>query len=802
VEATPRRSAGLVAFVLLWTSVTVVAAVLERAVVSQIFPRGSWGLMTGLAQTLVLGAGVRWRWWWAPATVGGALLPQILLPLIGHGLPIAVLQALARVGFALPQWLLLRRYGWRSLAWLAVAAASGPVLVRIFRAMSGAGTAAGQFPSLLSVATASAVVAFIEAMVLAWMLRAELLAPATTESPAPATGSVVDSRAQVASVFVLNIALLGLATVVVFPEWFVQSYDRARPATRSILLGALVPWMVACLLLPWRRGRHLGLALAASASILVLLPLVPFMAFWTLLSGHMLGNKDQWASYFAAMGATIVLVIIAIQALRGAFRVAAQDRSILAWPAAVTGVVFYALLFGGVVSESQARAARRASEGVQREERARRQVQTIARCASAYAVHHPDRGFPGSLKDLSAAGSGCLDAAVASGEADGFRYHYFAGVPVETGHVRIYTACAEPVRYGETGWSTTVVDESGTIPTGFATGPDINPGITCRGAWSDYTQAIKHCATRYAATHPDRGYPATLREIGPAGDGCLKDAYQDARFGEHSLASSQGTRYTYVAGLRDDAGRIAAYEIRSHTPGSDGAAHRLVDHVGDRRLVLAPRLALPQDRLESVVFGSGKAPLDASIQERQCEDGDAESCFVVAQRLRASTRDGQPPPERQRALYDRSCAGGFGEACRALARLLMKHRPADSAGGQDAWRRGCIAADGESCLELARLLSKPLSNPRALTPETRPLLERACANRAGAACLWLARDAGDGAASEQVDRYLTHGCDAGDPGACIALGERLAPLDRDRARRLLITGCSASDDKERCVRYW
>ena len=86
---------------------------------------------------------------------------------------------------------------------------------------------------------------------------------------------------------------------------------------------------------------------------------------------------------------------------------------------------------------------------------------------------------------------------------------------------------------------------------------------TCRDAWPSYDQAIKFCAHRYAATHPASGYPASLREIGPDGDGCLKGTYHHATFREHSLVDGDN-RYTYVAGPADHTGRIASYEIHRH----------------------------------------------------------------------------------------------------------------------------------------------------------------------------------------------------------------------------------------------
>jgi hypothetical protein len=228
-----------------------------------------------------------------------------------------------------------------------------------------------------------------------------------------------------------------------------------------------------------------------------------------------------------------------------------------------------------------------------------------------------------------------------------------------------------------------------------------------------------------------------------------------------------------------------------------------MNETGERRVVFAKRIATPRDPLESTVYVPFEQRPDLSTLERQCDTDDPESCFILAGRLKNSFKPDSEPRARMHALYDQACAGGFGQACRALARFSPTGSLPEMPAMRDAYRRGCTAADGESCAELTRLLSTPVGGPVILTDENRPLAERACGNGAGAGCLWLAQDAERRSApAEDVERYLASGCDGGDPTSCIWLGERLLSVEADRATRLLIRGCSASNDSDRCARYW
>jgi hypothetical protein len=123
-QASPRT------FILFWT----VTAVLTRALAAADFAffgfRIPWDVpFEAIGQALVLSTVVSWQWWWALATVCSGLLTRFLMPffLDGGESVVAYIGAGAiAVVAALPQWLVLRRYGRRSFLYLGV-----PVLLMI-----------------------------------------------------------------------------------------------------------------------------------------------------------------------------------------------------------------------------------------------------------------------------------------------------------------------------------------------------------------------------------------------------------------------------------------------------------------------------------------------------------------------------------------------------------------------------------------------------------------------------------------------------------------------------------------------
>src|SRR5512143_1464233 len=98
---------GAIAFAITWTVVSVLTEALGFWSRFVLYDR--WSLMTAVAQTVLLGVVVRWRWWWLPATIAGALLAQYGVPawlaMATPGLlPRSMPSILYAVALTFPQW--------------------------------------------------------------------------------------------------------------------------------------------------------------------------------------------------------------------------------------------------------------------------------------------------------------------------------------------------------------------------------------------------------------------------------------------------------------------------------------------------------------------------------------------------------------------------------------------------------------------------------------------------------------------------------------------------------------------------
>ena len=232
-------------------------------------------------------------------------------------------------------------------------------------------------------------------------------------------------------------------------------------------------------------------------------------------------------------------------------------------------------------------------------------INTLARCAAEFAAQSPGNSFPRSLQELATGARRASTPRSRQERADGFRYGYYPALPDADGIVRVYDACAEPVRYPETGFTTHVIDESGKGPAPVTADRNSKVGMTCRGAWQDDAyKALRLCAARYAAQHPERGYPASMSEIGSAGDGCLLtpwssiNSYQTTNTWKYGL-----TRYLYIAGVPDASGRITSYEVHAYHQKWEESWNELVDHLGTVHVAVSrKRLATARDPLR----GPGK----------------------------------------------------------------------------------------------------------------------------------------------------------------------------------------------------
>jgi len=345
-QASPRT------FILFWTVTAVVTRALAAAAMSLFGFRIPWDVpVDAIGQALVLSTVVSWQWWWALATVCSGLLTRFLAPMFlggGEGVVYIGAGAIAVVA-ALPEWLVLRRYGPRSFLYLGV-----PVLLMI--AVAPIYSWLG-FPRLVvdggysfqwvgTMAVMGLIAGPIEAAALVWILAPEFQRPVPEPAPPnpPAIAMSVMDPSRIAGVRIYVGTLIALAVPIFAPKLFLETWGFPDPDIIPFALAAIAPWAVALALL-WRPGLfHAGLALAATAAIIMLVGMIPLMVLVTVMSGMVLGDTDEWVTYLGAMGATVMLVIVAVQAIRTARSLPDSVRLSWSWPAALAGCFVYGVI--------------------------------------------------------------------------------------------------------------------------------------------------------------------------------------------------------------------------------------------------------------------------------------------------------------------------------------------------------------------------------------------------------------------------------------------------------------------------
>lgn len=99
-------------------------------------------------------------------------------------------------------------------------------------------------------------------------------------------------------------------------------------------------------------------------------------------------------------------------------------------------------------------------------------------------------------------------------------------------------------------------------------------------------ETVRRCAEAWRAAHPGRGYPASLAEMGPQGDGCLAAAVVDG--------TPFNYRFRYLAGPPDAAGKRHVYSICAQP--IDYATARAATFIGDEEGSFPPMAESATDR--------------------------------------------------------------------------------------------------------------------------------------------------------------------------------------------------------------
>ena len=315
-------------------------------------------LLAALGQTLVLSTLVSWQWWWVLAGVGDAAIAMSLVPLLvtadGYSqVTIASVGVLA----SLPQWLVLRRYGLRSVVWFGVPVLTAVATVLVYRVQGEPDPAtlyivdtATYLLWLPTVAMIGTIAGLFEGSALAWILEPEFeRSPAVARSaPRPKVAALSDPS-RVSGVRTGLIVLIALVVPIFMPKMFTETWGFPDAEIVPYALAAVAPWGVSIALL--RPGLyHAGLAIAATASIVTAIEMIPAMALVTILKDYVFGNGGYvWVSYAGALGATVTLVIVAVLAIRALRALPESERLDWAWPTALGGCVGYAVIFAATL---------------------------------------------------------------------------------------------------------------------------------------------------------------------------------------------------------------------------------------------------------------------------------------------------------------------------------------------------------------------------------------------------------------------------------------------------------------------
>lgn len=192
----------------------------------------------------------------------------------------------------------------------------------------------------------------------------------------------------------------------------------------------------------------------------------------------------------------------------------------------------------------------------------------------------------------------------------------------------------------------------------------------------------------------------------------------------------------------------------------------------------------------------------ASAHERECEEGNAQSCAYLGTMLLRGKGDVAADPPRALRLLERACDGRIAAACTALgkAHYFGVGVARDRSLGADGFDKACAARHPEGCALLAACLlngeGRPQDAARAVA-----LLERTCpAEPLACSFLGSALERGLGAARDLARAAELHrrSCEAGVAKGCLDLGSlhasgRGVPRDRAQAAAWFQKACATGN---------
>lgn len=202
--------------------------------------------------------------------------------------------------------------------------------------------------------------------------------------------------------------------------------------------------------------------------------------------------------------------------------------------------------------------------------------------------------------------------------------------------------------------------------------------------------------------------------------------------------------------------------------------------------------------LRSVVLASGgQQPFNEDALSRECDAGNAVSCFSIGEHYRFGDKSTEP---KAVSAYAKACATGMLVACTRQGQLLH-HRGTDESYAQAVglFRNACDQGSTEACGDLGTMYIYGRGVPEDSSLAA-PLLVKGCDGGDGAACnkAGVLYGRGDGVTrnSKTAFELYTKGCEQRiqNADACTNLAGYYAdgevvPKDIEKAKKLYRVGC-------------
>ena len=473
---------------------------------------------------------------------------------------------------------------------------------------------------------------------------------------------------------------------------------RATGLVPGLQVGGSLYWVylalfeLPLLVLLWRQLARAGaqsMAQTAGATLTCLAGLLPITVVVTLFAGFAM-SIEQLYWLFYLWGFLALLFVTGAAALIG-YRIVRQPAVPAGWAGAIYVPLLYVIAAHGIaifVGQYEVASQHSAQDN---QYKAKDALRKINQCASLAAARAGAKGYPLALAELGPGGTGCLDAALASGKLRGYAIDYQPGLPDEAGRIAIYTTCAMPTEYPR-GGGLTLASHEDTDSVAENGDPKLTVPMSCDRAWHYYPgsiaslQNLKACVIRYARERPLEGYPASLSEL--RGYGCDVPG-QGLKYSVAEAAQKPRKRFAGAIG-----GSVQGYYgsffidqtgvVRFERKGDAGAASTPF------REILADAAAA-QERQREQRAAAGKEAFAA------CEKGDASACDRYAEH---ALYDLNKSDEAQ-VYFKRACDGGHQPGC---VSVFAAGAPGSEAFHASMWfRKLCRDGNPRACEALTRI---------------------------------------------------------------------------------------------------